>query len=222
MKKLIVTALATSVALGVFAQGSLTKIQTMFSNDGVTTGLNQANPNTATAYYTGNINFELFYASTASVTAGQITAINALAGTANGGANAFALLTTDGFTAASTTTLTGSTVGSLPFVVNSGDFTVADPNTVGLAGSTPTGVNAWIAVYAVGTSAGFINWSGVLAFAQNTGGNPTSVPAGTAAPMATDPAGINLDLTAPVPEPTTLALAGLGGAALMAIRRRKA
>jgi hypothetical protein len=230
MKKLILTTLTTAIAFGVFAQGSITGVQGMFSNDGITTpGANSGNPSLAAGglYYTGNINLQLWYASTASVNAGQIATLNAFNnsnGSAGSGASAFALMQADGFTLASTTTLGGSTAGSLAYAVSSGGFTVADPNTIGLTG-VPTSTVAWIAMYAVGSGGAFNNYSGVLAFSQNTGGNPTTTPAGIAAPMASDPAGLNLVLAAPaaVPEPATLTLAGLGGlASLVMLRRKKA
>lgn len=222
MKKLIITTLATSVvALGAFAQGSITKMQTMFVSDGITTpGLNATSPSLATTWYTGNIALELFYASLGSVTSGQIAAINALDGTVGGGAAALALMNSDGFVLASTTTLMGSTPGSIAFAVNQGYLSpTSNPNTVGLTG-VPTGVNAWIAMYAVGSTAPYIGYSGVLAFAQNTGGSPIASPPGTAANMATDPVGENLVLEMPIPEPATLALVGLGSLSLMLFRRK--
>ena len=221
MKKIIVTTLATTaMALGAFAQGSLGQVQGMFSNDGITTqGANASNPNLATTWYTGNIALELFYASTAT-TAAQIATINALDGTPGGGLSAFMLLGSSGFSLVSSTTLLGSTAGSLAFPVSGGGFNAADPNTIGLLAPAPTAANGWMALYLVGSGGAFNDFSGVLAFAQNTGGSPVSAPPGTAAVMAKDPAGLNLVLTQ-VPEPTTMALAALGGASLLLFRRKK-
>jgi PEP-CTERM motif len=224
MKKTIITTLATTVlALGAFAQGSLTSIQSVFFNDGVTTpGANASNPASATTYYTGNANLELFYAATANVTAGQITTINALDGTPGGGAAALSLLSLDGFSLVSATQLTNSTAGSLSFAVSGGNFTAADPNTIGLLSPVPTGGSGWIAMYLVGAGGTFNNYSGVLAFSQsNLGGNPTTTPAGTPFSIVRDPAGLNLVLTTAVPEPSTMALAGLGGLAAFLFRRKK-
>jgi len=52
-------------------------------------------------------------------------------------------------------------------------------------------------------------------------GNPTSVPAGTATALSGTFGGMTLAPVTQVPEPTTLALAGLGAAALVIFRRRK-
>jgi hypothetical protein len=223
MKKFIVTTVATTaLALGACAQGSIGQIQGMFSTDGITTsGLNASNPALADGglYYSGNITLALFYASTASVTADQIAAINALDGVS--GVSQYALMIADGFSLVSATpNVNSTTAGSLNFVVNSGGFTAADPNTIGLVAPAPTGVDAWIAMYAVATGGAFDGYSGILAFAQNTGGNPTTTPAGTASVMATDPQNLNLVLTTAVPEPGTMALAALGGASLLFLRRR--
>lgn len=49
-------------------------------------------------------------------------------------------------------------------------------------------------------------------------GDPTTVPAGTAASL---PAGAGITLTYVVPEPSSMALAGLGAASLLIFRRRK-
>jgi hypothetical protein len=49
-------------------------------------------------------------------------------------------------------------------------------------------------------------------------GNPTTSPPGTATPIADSFGGLTLQ---PIPEPSTLALAGLGAAALLIFRRRK-
>jgi hypothetical protein len=222
MKKIIVTTLAiTGLALGAYAQGSLNQVQTLFSSDGITVGgTGAANPGTTldSEWYTGNIALEVFYASTASVTANQVTAINALDGVS--GAAALALMQTDGFSLVSATSTTGSTAGSLSYAVNFGGFTTADPNTIGLLAPTATGTTAWIAIYAVAVGGTYDGYSGVLAWSQLTGGNLTTTPAGTPAIITTDPAGLNLVLTT-VPEPCTMALLGLGGLSLLVIRRRK-
>ena len=224
MKKLIVTTLATTaMALGVFAQGSIGGIQTMFNADGITTpGANATDPNLATTWYTGNITLELLYAASGSVTSGQIAAINALDGTSGGGAAAWTLAMSDGFSLVSATSLTGSTAGSLAYVVSDGGLqTASNPNTIGLLAPAATSANAWIAMYATGSGGAFNGYSGMLAFTQNTGGNPTTIPPGTQAVMTKDPTGQNLVLTTVVPEPTTLALAALGGVSMLLIRRKK-
>jgi len=226
MKKTILTSLITAcVATGAFAQGSISGLGNIFNATALTFGLAQGNPNNATAYYnSATFNISVYYAATANVTAGQITAINALNGTSNGGATAFALLGTDGFTLQSATTLATSspTAGAVSASYNGNQFTT--PNQINLI-NTPTLTTAWLAFYIVSTTVGTSGWSDVVAFSSNTGGNPYAATPGTPQVLAKDPWGatINPDLTtAPVPEPTTLALAGLSGAALLAIRRRKA
>lgn len=219
MKKIVLTAMATAaVAFGAYAQGSLGNIQTMFSSDGITFGAGQANPASASDYFTGNVNIEILYSSTA--TAGTVSALNALAGT---GANALAAAESDGFAnVLASPTDTSLSAGSIEFAVSGGDFTVADPNQVGLEAPVPTSGTGALAIYAVEVNGngGAAGWSGLLSWIQATGGNLNAAPAGTAAIVTQDPGGDNLDLT-PVPEPATLAVAGLGGLSLMLFRRRK-
>jgi len=224
MKKTVAaTLLITCVAAGAFAQGSVSSIQSMFGTAGITTpGANAASSSLAdpSLYYTGNVNVELFYASSGSVNQTQINAINALDGTAGGGAAALALLASDGFTLVSATTPAGSTAGSIAFAVSQGGFTAADPNTIGLLSPVPTQGSGWLAMYAVGSGGTYNNYSGVIAWNQtNMGGNPTTVPAGTTANIQ-NPSSLNLVLTT-VPEPGTMALAGLGGLSLLLFRRKK-
>ena len=225
MKKIIVTTLATScVALGVFAQGSVTQVQNMFQTDGITTpGANASNPALAdgSLYYSGGVNVELFYAASGSLTQTQINAINALDGTAGGGAAALALLMSDNFTLVSATTTAGSTAGSLAYTASGGALSTG-PNTIGLLSPVPTGGSGWLAMYAVGSGGTYNGYSGVIAWSQSSlGGNPTTTPTpGIPSNIHQDPAGLNLVLTT-VPEPGTMALAGLGGLSLLLFRRKK-
>jgi len=230
MKKILIITLATSVTtLSVLAQGSLGSVNNI--NTGITTpGANASNPNSATTYYTGNISLEVFYAAAASVTQSQINIINALDGSTGGGAAALALLNTDGFVLASASTLTGTTTGAVTGNISSGGFNFpsspASASEIGLPGA-PTGATAaqaWLAFYVVGSGGSFNNYSGVLAFANGTGGNPNQTPTpGFTAPITgLDALGLNLVLTTtPVPEPSTMALAGLGGLAALMFRRKK-
>lgn len=61
---------------------------------------------------------------------------------------------------------------------------------------------------------------GQLSWSQPTG-NPTTTPPGTAGTLVTGAAGYAGLVLAPVPEPSTIALGGLGAAALLMFRRRK-
>jgi hypothetical protein len=222
MKKLIITTLATTaVALSALAQGSIGSVDTLATC--VTYGVGQASPATAANWYIGSITLEVFYAATASVTSGEISAINALNGTAGGGAAALTLLSNYGFVLASSPTLTGTNCGGVTGSVGdglkgSGYFNFAAPD-IGLPGA-PTSTTGWLAFYAVGSGT-YAGYSGVLAFANATGGNPSGTPPGLVAPITgIDPLGLNLDLTT-VPEPATMALMGLGGLSLMLFRRKK-
>ncbi|MCO5051835.1 MAG: PEP-CTERM sorting domain-containing protein [Verrucomicrobiae bacterium] len=97
--------------------------------------------------------------------------------------------------------------------------------TITIPGIAPGGATALVVRGWLGTAA---TWDEALAQGAATGwsaiftmsetGNPTTVPAGT--PIATSgsfPAGMVIA----IPEPTSMALAGLGAAALLIFRRRK-
>jgi hypothetical protein len=226
MKKIILTTFAVAgLGYGAFAQGSIGDIQVTFQNDGITTGVGESNPANATTYYSGNISLEVFVASTANVTANQVAAINALDGTASGGALALSALTTDGFALESDTGAASApgAAGAIPFSAFEGFLSpTTNPNQINLL-QAATGTIEYIALYAVAVGGVDNGDSGVLAFSQNVGGNPYSTPAGLASNITKDPAGQNLDLTAPsaVPEPGTMALAGLGSLSLFLLRRKK-
>jgi hypothetical protein len=74
-----------------------------------------------------------------------------------------------------------------------------------------------------------LTWAGINPVTDQTGvssiftlaatGNPTTVPPGT--PASINPAFTGLTLAPPVPEPSSMVLAGLGAASLLLFRRRK-
>jgi hypothetical protein len=225
MKKLIVTSLATIAAVAAFAQGS---IDIDSANTQITTpGAFATDPNNATTWYSPSdnltINSSFYYLATSSASAGQINAINALDGTASGSTTAFNDMIALGFTEVSDTTTTGSTIGSVNGIVDDGGVAYATGYEIGLSGA-PASSTGWLAWVAVGGAGAFSGSEGLLIGSNSTGGNPNAVPAGNAADMTgIDAIGQNLVLepTSVVPEPATLAFAGLGGLSMLLIRRRK-
>jgi hypothetical protein len=226
MKKTVLTAMAiAAAAYGVHAQGSLSGIQTVFSSDGVTAGLNQETSATVgftSNYFTGSVDLEILYSATA--TAGTVTALNALDGTAAGGTALTVAENTDGFSVVSTepsvTSLTPGFFGGGPTAISGGDLTAAAPTKVGLVG-VPTGGSGVLALYGIVVGGADNGWAGLIAWTQSSmGGDPNATPvAGTPSPIQQDPSGMNLDVV-PTPEPTTLAFAGLGGLSMLLLRRR--
>jgi len=223
MKKTLITSLAASaLSLSAFAQGSLNMNGTVANDPGVTTqGANAGSTANASTYFTGTISLEVF--ALASATQGELNAINAFINTANGGANALALAQSDGFVEASTTTLNGSTVGSVSGNVSGGTIQFS-PAAVGLTGVTTSSTES-LFLYAVAVGGVNAGWAGGIAFNNNVGGDPNATPiAGTAAAL-TGWGALNQNLVlssaAAVPEPTTMALAGLGSLSLFLLRRKK-
>jgi len=221
MKKIVITTIATSaLAVGAFAQGSLTSVNNL--NTQVTTGdaPNATSLNDATSWLTGDVTLEVFYASTASVTQTQINAINALDGVS--GNEQLALINGDGFALASGSSLDSTTTGSVSGYINDGAFDFTGSGEIGLPGA-PTSATGWLVFYIVG-SGQYSLYSGALAFANGTGQNPNATPAGIPATLGLDSVGsgqgLNLVLSA-VPEPGTMALAGLGGLSFFLFRRKK-
>jgi len=217
MKKSLLISLATTgIAAGAMAQGSLGGFTGVFDSYGFTVGPGQTT-SSATAYFTGNVDIELLYSTSA--TSGTVAALNALDGTSSGLATAEG----DGFVVVSTTSVTGATTGDADgqtFAVSGGELTSADPSEVGLAAPVPTSGTGIIAMFASVVGGADNGYSGLVAWSnQAFGGNPTTHPAGQDAATDTDAPGVNLDMVT-TPEPTTLAFAGLGGLSLLLFRRR--
>jgi PEP-CTERM motif len=216
VKKFIITTVAVSaLSLSALAQGSLNVNATVANDPGITLqGVNATSTTLATTYFSGTMSLQVWFLAGTTVPA-NIDALNGINGTA-----AAALLGPDGFTEVSTTTFGGSTVGSVNGTISGGSF--AFGGNIGLGSAVPTATQGVLAL--VGTAVGGANagWIGVIDFVNSTGGNPTTVPAGTPATLTGWGAlNQNLVLTSPVPEPSTMALAGLGGVAALLFRRRK-
>ena len=198
MKKTLLTALAaTAITTGAFAQGSLN-----FTDSNIAPGVATDN---GTSWITGNVSvtFQIFWLAGTGNTS-VVNAINAADLAGNGGTTA-AQLTADGFTSE----FTGSTT------VNGGVFTY---NGTGVPlPNIPTSTQNTFAILAT-----FGSLSGSIAFVNGDGGSLSAVPAGTPANLdGWNTLGQNLVMTSAVPEPTTMALAGLGSLSLFLFRRRK-
>jgi len=218
MKKQIVTIIAAGgFAAGAFAQGSIYLNGTVANDPGITTqGANAISTQNASTYFQGTIDLTIYYATTA--TTAELNAINAELNVTGGASTALGLLATDGFSVDSSTVSVAVSSGSLLYSVNSGvvDLNAETANDTPIAAS---GYLALVATYVSGTP-GAAGYEGVIAFANSTGGNPSAVPAGTAASLTGWGAdNQNLVLSA-VPEPGTMALSALGGLSLFFFRRK--
>jgi len=203
MKKLVITTLATvGLALGAFAQGSI-----ILDNSQASYGVANGAPG---SYYTGAYGLELWVDNAAAVPSG----INGAANTAAYGVlqSQFKL---EG-------TYAGTMTSANPGVFQFGAVTMADVTPH--ASSAVIGLAAWTGTAASGTAAmasGTAN-IGVVAFLDSTIADPSPLTGPPGTPADLSGAWTTGDLVMmPVPEPTTLALAGLGAAALLIFRRRK-
>jgi len=225
MKKTIIATLATAgMTLGALAQGSITGINIINTQVTTADAANSTSASGATSWLTGDISLEIFYASSTTVSQTQINAINALNGVS--GLGALSLIDSDGFVLAGDPSLTSTTPGAISGYINDGQFDFST-GAFGLSGAPAggTAANSWLVFYIVGTGQ-YANYSGALAFANATGGNPNSSPTPgqpsgiTGLDLIGADQGLNLSLSA-VPEPGTMALAGLGGLSLFLFRRKK-
>jgi hypothetical protein len=214
-KSLLIAAAASMVACGAFAQGTINFLASgssspiKFSTDGGATSTKAptGNPSQVSTY--GQLNIGFFFAPNG-------TALTLAGGLPN-------------FTVAwSQSSLVLHQVTPVPGQVPSTPVT----STVGAAGDTvEMEVVAWTGT-ATSWAAAVANQSGILlgytgssasggglGWAQLTGG--AGSPPGPAATMVTGAGGFNGLTLSSVPEPSTIALGGLGAAALLALRRRK-
>ena len=228
MKKTVIIALAASgFAVGAFAQGSIYNIN---NSDGIylTTGVGNFNTTVASgaSYYGAPFTLEVLFSSAA--TANEVSAINALNGTAGGGPTAAGDLTGDGFQNVGLTggpsTTAGSVLGDATGTSEFGNVTGAVAGGLDLSTAFAPNTAGYFAFVITGTGA-FANYSTVLAFSGSYGGNPATggLPTDVSPGLNTfADNGINADLTTTsVPEPGTIALACLGGASLLLFRRKK-
>jgi hypothetical protein len=114
---------------------------------------------------------------------------------------------------------TSTTLGADSGTVANGNLNLTN-GTIGLTGGVPTATTIDMALVATATIGG-VGYEGIIAFANNSGGNPIATPPGVPA-VLTGWGNLNENLVlSPIPEPSTLALAGLGGLTLLLFRRRQ-
>jgi hypothetical protein len=205
MKKIILTCVATvGLASGAFAQGSI-----LVDNSSVGGSITGGQTSSAATGFYGNYTLQVWYLN------GALP--SNLAGASN--LQDYNNLTTDGFTLAQTYANQNITQ------LNAGAFSLGELDMPGASTtSTVIALAAWASglpgtTATPGASFGGAQYGGVLAFLNPTAAyetHPVPTPANLTGWSSSD----NLAMT-PVPEPTTMALAGLGGLSLFLARRKK-
>jgi hypothetical protein len=201
MKKTVITTIATlGITVGAFAQGSLFLSDADIGPGVALSGANQANP-AQSAFFSGSLEIQVWFENS-TTDANGISAINA---NINSGTYKAPDLTNYKEEA----DITG-------IQVNSGTFTYSqNSGSVALPDAPTSGTGTFVLIGIAGSS------EGAIAFQNATGGNPNIVPPGNPAnPDGWDGLGQNLVLSA-TPEPSTIALGGIGAASLLLFRRRK-
>ena len=228
MKKLITTiAMVATACISVHAQGTVifnntttTKLSTNSVVGGAATGLTAASTGGAPLYY------YLLFTAAAGTTVGGNT--GSVIQTTPGNFSGFVFNNASGWTAQ--TGIMGTNAAA-------GKFLSSNPNgdgssSLSIAGGSSTAfvVLAWSANLGANLSAleaslatpGITGWLGESAIGTETPGIPGSTSPtglfGTVSPAITP---FTIGMATTVPEPTTLALAALGGASLLLLRRKK-
>jgi len=211
MKKLALMAAAVfALALGAYGQGAVV-VQNATLNPFICNG-------DANTPYSGNFSMQVWELNASSIPA-NLAAINGTVGN-NGVGNSpdtYGLLATDGFTLGAGKTFTGNMSGANAGIFNFGEL---DMPSVSPAGGT---VVLALAVWANNTGGWGSANSGMAVFKNPTSDYTVSppLPPPNLTGWDNNGTGPNLVMTPSIPEPSVLALAGLGAAALLIIRRRK-
>lgn len=215
MKKTLLTLGALlGVSAGAFAQGALTignAQQPDFA--GFNTVSSSPSDPTLSDFVTGTITLEIFSIGS-SGNASIVSQINSDAASASTEQAAVSLLQANFTQQAYGTSLTSESM-SQTFSVSEGDFTSAPLENIGSSSTITSGSSVYYAILA-----SYNGMEGCLVLdatpGYGAGGGQFPTPA-----MYSIWPDQNV-LLAPVPEPTTLALAGLGGLSMLFLRRRKA
>jgi len=223
MKKTIITAiLIGSASLALHAQGFIN-----FQGYVHGVGNNFTTPGTVT--YSTGIDFELLFAPASTATAvSAIASSSSPASLSYNASTAWSDITgdanfsaVDGTAGAGSTALIGTTATGGGTYNGSSAYSVANL-TAGttytfyeVAWSTGGGLYTTLAQAAAANT--YVGWSQAFQYTPTVSGNPPPATFNSGLVPAYDVGGV----VAPVPEPMTAALAGLGGLALLGLRRRK-